>query len=348
MILAADIGGTKSLLALFRLTGNCLNVVYKRRYASKDFSSLEAVVRTFLSDFASLQGPATIKAACVGLAGAISNNACYLVNLGWHINFSEIRNSLPELPHIAFCNDLVATGYGLSLLSSKDILCLNHEAATALTPCHVGKERRCAILAPGTGLGEAFISGNQVFPSEGAHCEFGPSSEQEVRIWHHFYSLYGHVSYERILSGQGLSHLEHFFQTEKSEKNACDYRSPEEITRLALSEKCPICQEALDQYVKILGAEAGNLALTFLSWNGVYLSGGISPKILPKLQEETFLDSFYAKGRFSDLLRTIPIYVILNPNTALYGAASIAVKQIDPVVLQPYKINEGMNEPGIL
>lgn len=332
MILAADIGGTKSLIALFQLTDNILNAVFLRRFASKDFSSLEAMIHTFIADYSTLQGSVHIEVACFGLAGPISNESCYLVNLGWSVETKNLQHSFPEIPNIYLCNDLEATGYGLPLLSSSDLLCLTPEKETSLTSRLTETERRRAILAPGTGLGEVFLLESSVFASEGAHCEFGPRSELEIRIWRHFNEVYGHVSYERILSGQGLCQLEQFFRKEWNAKEAGHFLQPEDISRLALSGQCPVCHQALDHFVDILGAEAGNLALTFLALDGIYLAGGIPSKIIPKLEEQSFLRSFYSKGRFSALLKEIPIFVILNANIALFGAASFAVKRMYPTV----------------
>jgi glucokinase len=330
MILAADIGGTKSLLALFQWRDYFLDTIFVRRYASRDFTSLEDVVRTFLTDYAALQGSIQIESACFGVAGAISNGTSYLVNLGWTVSKRALCATFPEIIHIDLCNDLEATGYGLPLLPIEDFVCLTPQKNNPNHPFRIESNHRCAILAPGTGLGEAFLLKNRVFPSEGAHCDFGPRSEREIRLWRYLHKIYGHVSYERILSGQGLCHLERFFRAEWGEKQDCALLHPEEITRLALAAECPICQAALDQYVDIMGAEAGNLALKFLALDGIYLGGGIPSKILPKLREETFLRSFYAKGRFKDLLANTPVFVIENANTALYGAANLAAKYIHP------------------
>lgn len=331
MILAADIGGTKSLFALLEMTGSYLHVVYLKRYPSKNFTSLEGAIQAFFADYtASFCCEPNIDAACFGLAATITDEGFYLVNLGWEVETASLKNAFPQISQLHICNDLEATGYGLELLPSTDLHRLTAKRKDISSELSAKKDTRRGIIAPGTGLGEAFLLGSKVIASEGAHCEFGPRSEFEVQLWSFLHEKFDHVSYERIVSGPGLSHLEQFVRKAVIGEESSSPLLPEDITRLALGGKCPICQQALDHFVNILGAEAGNLALKFLAVDGIYLAGGIPPKILSKLQDGAFLDSFCAKGRFSDLMKSIPVFVNLNSHTALYGAASLAAQAIHP------------------
>lgn len=331
MILAADIGGTKSLFALFKATGSSWRIFHLRNYPSRSFTSLEDAIQAFLADYSVTHGGApNIEAACFGMAATITNESCFLVNLGWTTDTETLKKTFPEIPKIQICNDLEATGYGLELLHPSDLQRLTPARQNISPEQPAQRESRRAIIAPGTGLGEAFLLGTKVISSEGSHCEFGPRSEIEVRLWRFLHGIYDHVSYERILSGPGLFQLERFVHQEEKGEAGESQLQPEDITRLALSGQSAICQQALDHFVSILGAEAGNLALKFLAMDGVYLAGGIPPKILPKLQDGVFLRSFCAKGRYSELMTKIPVFVILTSHTALYGAASLAAQAIHP------------------
>lgn len=331
MILAADIGGTKALFALFEAAGSAWRAFYLRQYPSRSFTSLEDALEAFLTDYTSSHGCApSIEAASFGMAATITDESCFLVNLGWTVETESLKERFPEIREILICNDLEATGYGLGLLPSTDLHMLTPVRQSHSTDQPAQRESRRAIIAPGTGLGEAFLLGNKVISSEGSHCEFGPRSEIEVKLWRFLHEIYGHVSYERILSGPGLFQLERFVHKEHKGEASDSQLQPEDITRLALSGQSAICEQALDHFVSILGAEAGNLALKFLAVDGVYLAGGIPPKILAKLQDGVFLRSFCSKGRYSELMTKIPVFVVLNSHTALYGAASLAAQAIHP------------------
>lgn len=320
MFLAADVGGTKALLALFEDTDGQLSIIAEKSYPSKEIVSLEELVRTFLAedchDYVS-----SIQSACFSLAGPIHHGLCHLVNLDLTIDLENLRSSLSTIPIVNFCNDLEAVAHGISILSPSDLFCLTPE----IYPPEKSEHNK-AIIAPGTGLGESLIMGGNVYPTEGAHTEFGPRSEEEVRLWRFLHKKYGHVSYERLLSGPGLQNIYHFLKDEQSTDNSCSTDlQPWEISEKALEHSCPLCVKALDIFVRVLGAESGNLALKSLALGGVYLGGGIPPKIVNKLKDGTFTASFRSKGRFSKLLSDIPLYVILNHRTALLGAASLAV-----------------------
>lgn len=325
MYLAGDIGGTKTLLALFEKNGTRLKLLKERKSASTKWNNLAEELHSFLK-WAGVK-PEEITSGCLSLAGPVQFNACHLTNLNRTLDLDSLRSSCHFQSPLLFCNDLVATGHGLSTLDPKDLLCLN---PSALSSCStLTAELNRAVIAPGTGLGEAIIiGGSLVCPTEGAHVDFAPHSELEVRLWRFLSKEYGHVSYERVLSGPGLVNIYRFLRTELiyGADNYSATPSPAEITERALAGTCHLSSETLGLFVQLLGAEAGNLALKSLALGGVYLGGGIPPKILLKLQGGSFLEAFQAKGRFRELLQNIPVYVILNERTALYGAASIAIR----------------------
>lgn len=318
MFLAADIGGTKSLFAIFQNKRNKPILLFKKIYASKDFASFEAVLAKFLSDALPTLNLTRIEAACFSLAGPVYDNSCNLTNLNWIIKAKNLYFHFPFINNIVLCNDLVAVARSIDYLPEKDFFNLTSNVTNK-------NQETKALIAPGTGLGEALLIKGHALPSEGGHCEFGPRTEKEVRLWRFLQQKYGHVSYERLLSGPGLVNLLHFLITEKGGNQSNYNLSPEEITTRALHGQCPLCQRVLELFISILGAEAGNLALKTMSMGGIYFGGGIVPHILPKLQDGTFLDSFRDKGRFSSLMKNIPVYVILNKEAALYGAAQLAI-----------------------
>lgn len=324
--LAGDIGGTKTLLALFEKSSTQLNLLTERKIASTQWNNLAEELHSFLR-WAEVE-PKEIAAGCLSLAGPIHENACQLTNLDRTLDFDLLRSSIRLQSPLLFCNDLAAMGHGIFTLEPKDLLCLNPSVLSTCSTTFTELNR--AVIAPGTGLGESIIiGGNVVSPTEGAHVDFAPRSEQEVRLWRFLAKEYGHVSYERVLSGPGLVNIYRFLREDLNydvEITELPLPSPAEITEKALAGTCRLSSETLELFIQLLGAEAGNLALKSLALGGVYLAGGIPPKILPKLQKGSFLEAFQSKGRFSELLRSIPIYVILNERTALYGAARIAAQ----------------------
>ncbi|RNC62955.1 MAG: Glucokinase [Candidatus Dichloromethanomonas elyunquensis] len=327
MLLAGDIGGTKSLLALCHFQNETPVIIEEKTYSSKAFNTIEELLNLFLRESSIDCVHNRIHSACLGLAGPIRERTCQLVNLNKTIDLKLLRAAFSFIPKLTFCNDLAAVGYGLSVLPPEDLLCLTPEILSD-DAGRLNLLLNKAVIAPGTGLGEVLIMGGKVYPSEGAHCEFGPKSEEEIRLWRFLYKQFGHVSYERLLSGPGLQNIYRFLVDENqvsgpSTPGFPDLQ-PEEISKNALAGVCPLCGHSLNLFVSILGAEAGNLALKSLSFGGIFLGGGIPYKILPILRNGTFLKSFRDKGRFSSLLESIPVYVILNSKTALLGAALIA------------------------
>ncbi|ADY55083.1 glucokinase [Syntrophobotulus glycolicus DSM 8271] len=323
MILTGDIGGTKTKFALFSWEDQQFKLIHQERVESKSISSLEDAVAGYLAGNHPGQS-AGIEAAWFSLAGPIAGNSCRLTNLDLTVDLRSLQKRLDFIPRVGWSNDLVAMGYGIAVLPEDALLRLN---GPGKQEDDRGEILNRAVLAPGTGLGEALMIGDQVYPTEGAHTDFAPHNEEDLELWRYLHRRYGHVSYERILSGAGLSNLYQFLRAQKkSPEQLPDQLPPEEISAKGLARSCPVCTKALDMFVRLLGAEAGNLALKSLALGGVYLGGGIPPKIREKLTDGTLLAAFLDKGRFSRLLKDIPVDVILEENTPLLGAAYLALQ----------------------
>ncbi len=321
-ILAGDIGGTKTNIAIFSLNDGKLDVKAQKSFPSQDYSGLESVLEEFLK---SHKGP--IKEACFGVAGPVVDNQVKTPNLPWVIQATKIAKFL-KLKSVALLNDLEATAYGTFTLRAHELFTLNR-----------GRRNRGGnkvLIAAGTGLGEAtlFTAGDGYHPaaSEGGHGDFAPRDETEIELLRYLIGKFGHVSYERVVSGPGIWNIYQFLKTTGlqkepgwlKEKLAAATDRSRMITQMALAGESRISQKALNLFVSIYGAEAGNLALRGKAVGGVYIGGGIAPKILPKLKDGTFISAFIDKGRYKDFVSAIPIRVILNEKTALQGAAYYA------------------------
>jgi glucokinase len=318
MILAGDIGGTNTRLALIEAKNGGMQILFEKTFPSRERTSLEATLVEFLS----LQN-CDLTRASFGIAGPVRNGRCEATNLPWVVDSKTVAKQL-RLKRVGLINDLVANAYGIALLESKDFVILNKGARDA-------KGNR-AIISAGTGLGEAgmYWDGevHRPFPSEGGHTDFAPRNHLEIELLNYSMSHYRRVSYERLVSGPGLVHVYQFLRdTGKGEEppwlaDQMRHGDPAPIiSQLALDGKSPLCRQALELFVSLYGAEAGNLALKLMATGGVYLGGGIAPKIISKLREPAFMNAFTAKGRMRPLLQDIPVRVIMNPKTALLGAA---------------------------
>jgi glucokinase len=324
VILAGDIGGTKSNLALLEKTGDRLRVVFLHRYASDAYTRFEDMIEDFLGrgkDF--LQGlpQRKIQAAGFGVAGPIIGRRVRITNLSWGIQADTVERQLGT-PHIVLLNDLEATGYSLASMTSDDMFTLNAGSPAS--------EATRALIAAGTGLGEALLMWNGaryvVAPSEGGHADFAPRTEQEIELLRYLKTMHKYVSFELILSGRGFLTL-HEFLNKNVRHPSFDTPGSDpapEITHLGLEGACPVCEQTLDLFVTIYGAEAGNLALKGLARGGVFVAGGIAPKILPKIQNGKFFVAFCEKEKFQELLAQFPIHVVLNEEAPLLGAAAEA------------------------
>ncbi|HEV2289994.1 MAG TPA: glucokinase [Candidatus Acidoferrales bacterium] len=323
MILAGDVGGTNTRLAFFERRNGQLAVVVEHIYPSRSHSSLEDIV----ADFVSAQ-KLKAEAATIGIAGPIHDGVCRATNLPWVVDIRRLveRSGISSFTLI---NDLEANAYGIATLSSSDFEILQPGAPDA--------SGNAAVISPGTGLGEAglYWDGTHHWPvaSEGGHSSFAPRNALQDELLVHLRAQFGeHVSWERAVCGPGLFNLYRFLRdTGRGEEPAwlveelkVDDPSPV-ISKAALSGKSPLCAQALDLFVDLLASEAGNLALKFLAIGGVYIGGGIAPKILPKLKTPEFLAAFADKGRLAPVLQSMPIRVILNDQAALRGAARRAM-----------------------
>jgi len=322
-VLGGDIGGTKTRLAVIEVCGTQLRTVREQSYASRDYATFDELLGDFLNNS---DVPAR---AAFGIAGPVQGRVVQTTNLPWRIDADQLQAKF-GIRLCSLLNDLEATASGLPALGEADLLTLH--AGTA------GASGNAAVIAAGTGLGEAglFWDGRQYHPfaTEGGHTSFSPGDEMEMALLRHLQQRHAHVSWERIVSGPGLVMLHEFL---------CQYRhaplpdwlrdemqggdAAAVIANAALNERDDLCIEALNCFVHLYGAEAGNLALKVMSRGGLYLGGGIAPKILPCLQNGIFLNAFFNKGRMRPLLEAMPVRVILNDRAALYGPALHAAKQ---------------------
>jgi glucokinase len=321
MILAGDIGGTKTLLAIF----DGENCVIKHRFESANYATFHAL----LDDFLALIPSVNIEAACLGVAGPIVKGDCATTNLPWKLTCDEIGKQL-NTKKVTLLNDLEAAAWGVLALPESDFVALNPNAKKQLG--------NCAVLAAGTGLGEAiiFYDGKQhhVIASEGGHCDFAPTDAQQIELLSFMQASFSeHVSYERLVSGVGIEAIYEFLcasdypfyeSIEAEITNAEDKAAV--IGAAAVANSSALCVATLQLFSRIYGAEAGNLALKCLPYGGVYLAGGIAAKCLPVLQQGAFLEGFLAKGRYRNALEKIAVNVCIHPEVGLLGALYFAKK----------------------
>jgi glucokinase len=326
VILAGDIGGTKSNLGLFR-EDDLRSPLIEESVRSRDFAGLEQIIAEFLVRTTPV-GPIT--RACFGIAGPILDECAETPNLPWIIRAQNIRELL-RIDAVMLINDLKATAHGVLLLRPDELVTLNAGDAHATG--------NAALIAAGTGLGEALLHWNgtryQPVASEGGHADFAPRNDIEIELLKYLMQRFGHVSYERVLSGPGLFNIYSFMRdgSYAAEEPWIPEKFKESdpsavISQAALAGQSELCARALETFVSIYGAEAGNLALKAMAVSGLYIGGGIAPKIVAKLQDGAFMRAFTAKSRLSDLLQKVPVHVILNPKAALYGAASAAMPDL--------------------
>ena len=321
MILAGDIGGTNARLAYFQSRNGHLQLVSERVYPSREHHEFGEIVTRFLSE--STTRP---EAACFGIAGPVRNGRVETSNLPWVIEQSRLAKEI-HLPETLLINDLEANAWGIGALAQSDLVPLNQVKGTV-----IGNQ---AVVAPGTGLGEAglFWDGarHHVVACEGGHTDFAPQGELQIELLRFLTARFGHVSYERILSGPGLLNAYEFLrETGRGKESpalalAMEQGDPSAaISRAALGGTDKLADQAMDLFVAVYGAEASNLALKILATGGLFLGGGISPKILPRLTAPAFMQAFLDKGRMRPLVEAMPVYVITNDKAGLLGAARCA------------------------
>ncbi|APS00075.1 glucokinase [Pajaroellobacter abortibovis] len=324
MILAGDIGGTNSRLALYTPDGR--RSLRAESFQSRDYPSLEKIIRKFLGIH-----PPPISVACIGIAGPIVRQRCKATNLPWTIDAHILAHKL-NIKRVVLINDLVALAFGALSISRNHIKLLQGEGFPKK------KGANLIMVAAGTGLGEALLiwDGLRFIPcaTEGGHVDFAPRNALEWRLYNYLQSLYGHVSYERILSGPGLTKLYDFFKNGegiaetpsilKLLQNTPAQQHPAMITQLASDKRSPPAISAVKLFLSIYGAEAGNMALKTLSLGGVFIAGNIASQIFKTWDPAPFLSSFVDKGRFRKFLQQIPVAVVQNTDIGLAGSAYYA------------------------
>lgn len=326
MILAGDIGGTNTRLALFSVEGRRIRLRHEQRFLNTGRNGLGGIVEEFLA----IHG-LRAELACFGVAGPVREGRVLGTNLPWTVDAAELAGRF-GLGRVWLLNDLEANAYGIATLEDDDLLLLQRGAANAAG--------NAAVISPGTGLGEAglFWDGRQHIPfaAEGGHCDFGPGDELQTDLLRHLSRKHGHVSWERLLSGPGLVEIHDFLREvvgmNRSGSIPAAFDGPDRaasISNAGLAGACPVSVKALDVFVSLLGAEAGNLALKVMATGGLYVGGGIAPKIAEKLKGPAFIEAFRAKGRMASLLEEIPVSLILDEQTALKGAAWCAALRAD-------------------
>jgi glucokinase len=334
MILAGDIGGTHARLAFYRQDNNKDDnqfvAVHEKVFASREFRGLDEIVLKFVSETAVHPDVASF-----GIAGPVRNGRVETSNLPWVIESSRLASEL-RLDVVNLINDLEAQAWGIQCLGPGDTVAL-----TQIPPGRLAAAGNQAVVAAGTGLGEAGLLWDEeqrrhhIFACEGGHCDFAPRNELEIDLLRYLLARFGHVSYERILSGPGLVNVYLFLkdthrgeepQWLRDEIAAGDPSAA--ISRAAVSAKAALAEQALDLWISIYGAEAGNMALKVLASGGVFLAGGIAPKILQKLAGPLFMQAFLSKGRLQLVLEDIPVRVITNGNTGLLGAACYGARHV--------------------
>lgn len=324
-VLAGDVGGTSARLAVVEVDGARVAVAREQKYPSHDYPGLAPIVSRFCAEAAE-----TPERACFGIACPIVGEECRAPNLPWVINARELAAAI-GVRRTRVINDFDAVGHGLPLMHGPDVVTLQ-----AGEPAPRGA---IALLGAGTGLGQGFLTWDgpeyRVHSSEGGHADFAPSGDLELDLARWLRAEYGHASWERVLSGPGLVNLYRFLVASgvapesQAVRDEMTHGEPAAVvTRRGLEGSDPLCERALDLFARCFGAQAGNVALTVLASGGVYLAGGIAPRIAAKLQGAPFLEAFRSKGRLSAFLAKVPVHVVVNPNVGLLGAAVAAARQV--------------------
>ena len=324
MILAGDIGGTNTRIAIFKEDGERLQSVAEQIFPSQDHKNLEEIVSAFLSSH-----KATIRRACFGIAGPVRDGRCEATNLPWIVDARALSDTI-GLQSVELVNDLEANAYGIATLDAADFKVLNEGDKVA--------RGNKAIISAGTGLGEAGLywdgSQHHPFACEGGHSDFAPRNELEIELLRFLLERFEHVSYEHIVSGPGLFNIYTFLrdtgcgEEEKWLADEMQLKDPSRvISAAALDGKSELCMRTLELFVLLYGAEAGNLALKVMATGGLYIGGGIAPKIIRERYDRMFMEAFTSKGRMKSMVASIPVRVILNDKTALRGAARCATRR---------------------
>ncbi len=323
-VLAGDIGGTNARLAIYDVELTRYEMLSSDTLPSREYGSLEEIVTGFMAGHG-----IRCQRACFGVPGPVKDGAAQTTNLPWLVEASQLARAA-GVEVVTVINDLKAQAYGIAALGPEDFELLNSGSETAAG--------NAALIAAGTGLGQAGLywdgQAYHPFATEGGHTNFGPNGEQQIALLQFLARRFGRVSWDRIVSGPGLANIFEFLLEYRGGGKPTWYDDEVRerggdpapvITRAALEDRCEICVEALTMFVELYGAEAGDLALKMLATGGVFVGGGIAPKIVDKLREPSFMEAFIDKGRMRPLLEATPVRVITNKNTALLGATRYAV-----------------------
>jgi glucokinase len=318
MFLGGDVGGTNARLGLFSQHAMRPELEITRTYPTRAFPNMEAMLRTFCRECG--VEPSDLDGAGFGVAGPVLDNVVTLTNANWHIDGNATARAL-GLERVRIVNDLEAMAWGVTVLQPGEYITVHGGSRDP--------RGNVGIIAPGTGLGESLlhhVDGRLMpSPSEGGHADLGPRTPREIELLRFLTAQFGRASYEHVLSGPGLVNLFQF--THATPCGGVDLASPDapaQVTARALTATCPSCAEALDLFVSLLGAEAGNLALRSVATGGVFIGGGIPPRILPALQDGRLVRAFLAKAPADDLVSRVPVHVIVYPDPGLIGAAVLA------------------------
>jgi glucokinase len=325
MILAGEIGATRTRLAAFQTEGNKLELVVERTYKSPEHGGLQEIINTFVKT----EG-IPVHSACFGVAGPVRAGRSKISNLPWTIDSRELASQL-KLGSVGLINDLEAYAYGIDALESKDLVTLSEGVEDA--------EGNRVVISARTGLGVAGLYWDgfrhHPFPCEGGHADFAPKNDLEGELAQYLRKKYDHVSCERILSGPGIKNIYDFLRDAgKAEEPAWLQKQMNEapdppalISQLALENKAAICDQSLNIFVGVYGSETGNCALNFLATGGVFIGGSIAAKIVPRMQHPAFMNSFLDKGRMRSLLADIPVKIVVNDDSGIIGAARYTLIQ---------------------
>lgn len=326
MLLAGDIGGTKTDLALFSQESGPREPIRQAEFPSRDFASLEDIVREFLS---SVDEP--VERACFDVAGPVLKGHAKVTNLTWEVDSETLCKEF-RLREVRLLNDLQAVSRAIPILEPEDLHTINKGSPV--------EHAAMAVVAPGTGLGEGFLTWDGTryvaHPSEGGHADFAPTTPLETDLLHFLQAKYNHVSFERVCSGVGIPNIYDFLRDrDHAPENpdiAAELAEAQDRTRIIMKagmdpdHPSPLCRATLETFASILAAEASNMALKVLATGGVYLAGGLPPRILPLLDQSSFMETFTRKGRMGKMLAAIPVHVVLQRKAALLGAASYGLE----------------------
>ena len=320
--LAGDVGGTKTLLALYQATVGGFRLLAEERFVSHEYADLSDMISEFIG-----QRQEMPRVAAFGVAGPVLEGRARLTNLGWTIDRAAIQERF-QFRRVELMNDLVAIAHAVPALTANELFTINEGC---LDP-----QGTIGVLAPGTGLGEAFLcwdgSRYRAYPSEGGHADFAPATDEEVGLFSFLRQRLAHVSYEQVCSGMGIVNIyqycvEGLGMAAIEEVAELDDPTPVIVSH-ALVGDCPVCVKTLALFLDILAAEAGNMAVKFLATGGVYLGGGLPPRLIDAIPVEGFMARFAGKGRMAALLADIPVYIIQNNGAALTGAARVGARLV--------------------